>query len=527
MQTDLWLTETSNHDMCPLCSKPLKRGAQTCFACGFSSKAPSVWIDPTVHAYQHVMPQHTTENLTPDPQAASPVWQYESPNFEAAGSLPMLSLFMSEAPTQPQPPVPNRATTRRLPHVDEIDTAPPQLSPARDRDQFGTLPPGHGRTPRALILASQTAPASPMETTPQSWTAGAAVGSPSAQLIMHPGRRKRVPRATPFNPLDRTRWWLLHPGRIEFIFWLGGTFLLIGMTCLLLLVSALSFQWIMPFSSSHSLSTNAGNNNTQQHSVSPNGTGPVIMLSDSSSLAPGQSFHLRGQGFKPSIMLAFYFDGKSSLLDQGHRSAWARVSASGSFTATLWLGTGSGWSPGAHIISARDASGKPLATLPVRLVANSSANGTVASSSPVPGSTPGPGGTRNGTPITQGPQSTPVGRPPVTPTSAPVTPTASPTHATPTVTPTVATSPTVTPTVKTSPTPIGSPAGGTPTPGVSPTAANTGLGNDLNDSGVPPVAERLTSILPLVWIMVACYLLSMLSLGAAGIIHRQHRKIGL
>lgn len=505
-----------------MCSKPLKHGARTCFACGFSSNAPSVWIDPTVHAYQHVMPQPATGNLTPEPQAGSPVWQYESPRFEAAGSLPMLSLIVSETPTQPQPPVPNRATTRRLPRIDEIDTAPPQLSPARDIDQFDTLPPGHGRQQRALILAPQTAPA---ETGSHSWTAGAAVGSPSAQLIMRPARHKRAPRIKTFNPLDRTRWWLLRPGRIEFIFWLGGTFLLIGVTCLLLLISALSFQWIMPFSSSHSLSRSAPSNNAQQQSNSPAGAGPVLMLADSGSLVPGQSFHLRGQEFKPSIMIAFYLDDKS-LLDQGHQSAWARVDTHGAFTATLWLGIGNGWSPGSHTVSARDASGKSLATLPVRLVASSSSNGNLASSSPVAGSTPG--GAQNGTPITQGPQSTPVSRPPVTvtPTPPPTTPVPSPTHA-PTVTPTVATSPTITPTVKTSPTPIGSPAGGTPTPGISPTAANTGLGNALNDSGVPPAGERLASISPLVWVMVACYLLSMLSLGAAGFIHRRHRKIGM
>src|SRR6202165_341042 len=188
MQTDLWLTETSNTDKCPLCNKPLKRGSRTCFGCGFSSDAPSVWIDPTVHAYQHVMPQSGTRDFTPDPQAASPIWQYESSDFEAAGSLPMLSLFMSESPTQPQPPVPNRATTRRLPRVDEIDTVPPRVSPARDIDQVDTLLPGYGQGQRALIMARQNPPA---EMGWRSWTAGAASGSSSAQLIMRSGGRQR------------------------------------------------------------------------------------------------------------------------------------------------------------------------------------------------------------------------------------------------------------------------------------------------------------------------------------------------
>ena len=71
----------------------------------------------------------------------------------------MLSLFMSETPTQPQPPVPNRATTRRLPRVDEIDTVPPRVSPTRDINQIDTLPPGYGQGRRAVILAPQITPA--------------------------------------------------------------------------------------------------------------------------------------------------------------------------------------------------------------------------------------------------------------------------------------------------------------------------------------------------------------------------------
>jgi len=191
MQTDLWLTETSNHDKCPLCSKPLKRGTQTCFVCGFSSDAPSVWIDPTVHAYQHVMPQSGTRDFTPDPQAASPIWQYESSDFEAAGSLPMLSLLMPESPTQPQPPVPNRATTRRLPRVDEIDTVPPRVSPARDIDQIDTLPSGYRRGRRVMILAPQTTPAetgSPLHVAPPGRDVSQSKLGPFVELVNRKGR---------------------------------------------------------------------------------------------------------------------------------------------------------------------------------------------------------------------------------------------------------------------------------------------------------------------------------------------------
>src|ERR1700674_5434998 len=131
MQTDLWLTESSNFDQCPLCGRLLKRGSQTCYACGFSVNSPStaaVWIDPTVHAYQHVMPAQAGKQPNPttpiparafqrptqQPLDSSPIWQYESPHYEAAGSLPMLSLIVPETPTQPQPHAPGKST-RRLP----------------------------------------------------------------------------------------------------------------------------------------------------------------------------------------------------------------------------------------------------------------------------------------------------------------------------------------------------------------------------------------------------------------------------
>ncbi len=520
MQTDLWLTETSEFDKCPLCSKLLKRGTQTCYACGFSNETPSVWIDPTARTYQQVMPSpaHTTRDLTPDPQASSPIWQYESPDFEAAGSLPMLSMFMPEAPTQPQPPVPDRATTRRLPNIDEIDTVPPGAVVAPATARVADMhPAAYRQEQRALVINQQSAL---VESGSRSWTAGAASGSLSAQLIARSGARKRLPPVNPFRPLDNARWWLLRPGRIEFILWLGGTLLLIGVTCLLLLVSALSFQWFAPSAPSNPLASSV-NNNAQQHSVIPDGNNPSFALVGTNSITQGQSFQLDGQGFKPSLMVTFLFDGRVALLNRDHQQAWVRINAQGAFQATLWLATSPTWASGQHFIAARDASNNPLTAITIRLVSSSSSTSTIASTSPSTGATPGSNTASSPTP--SGPQGSPVSRPPVTATPA-KTPTLSPTPATPTVTPTVKPSPTITPTAKTSPTPVTSPAGGTPTAGVSPTAGRSGLGNALNDSGALPTGH-LASVSPLVWIMVACYLLSMFCLGAAGVMHKRHHKM--
>jgi len=41
------------------------------------------------------------------------------------------------------------------------------------------------------------------------------------------------------NPLDYIRWWLLYPGRLEFLFWLGGAVLLGMMICAVLVVTGL------------------------------------------------------------------------------------------------------------------------------------------------------------------------------------------------------------------------------------------------------------------------------------------------
>src|SRR5712692_1715565 len=505
MQTDTWLTEEAAYpEQCPLCSRPLKNGSTTCYACGFTTNPPegsSVWIDPAVYEsplpssegepsqdkqqiegrYLGILPQPKRQRnpLTPIParasaqsanaapgsvvmpnrggkgqknstagktkqrqgpihsgvesstlvntQRTSPVWQHESPNFQAESSLPALSLLVSETPTQPEVEA-GAKTTRRLPRVDEIDTVPPQpsrmLVPVTSQSNVVALS-GPGRT---SIDSQQTKGSDPV-----SWTAGAASQSSYAQLISARGKRKKSPHGISLNPLDRVRWWLLRPGRIEFVLWLGGTILLVSVTCALLLVTAFSFDWFAP---------------------------------------------------------------KSAGITSSSISGTATQARQATTTVSTAQHTGS----------------QKSKQVPVPV-----SNGT--QNTPVP--TAPPGVTPTATLINTGPQPTAVVKTPVAVTPTPgSTPTPTPTVGT-TPTPTVGTTPTPTPTAGTTPTPTAAAAGATPgsTP---PAAGGSTLGSDLMQSGIPPLDTRFRSINPLVWLVVACYTLSMMLLGLAGVLHKRH-----
>jgi len=249
-------------------------------------------------------PESDESDLTRIPTLPPPTtWQYESQDSTAESSLSSLSLIV-DAPTHPQAEIPG---TRNTPHpgtlriedvnthpaviardpiestsdvaqwaIEEHDTVPMQLSPVRvdSADMLnGAGNVGGSPLPSAasLFLGDAIAPVSsnnlpsralaPIVPTampvvmgpqnrqlasaePASWTAGAAAGSRYAKLVAartgNPGRQRHM---LSFNIFDRVRWWLLHPGRFEFLLWLGGTLLLMTVTCIFLLMTVFSVQW--------------------------------------------------------------------------------------------------------------------------------------------------------------------------------------------------------------------------------------------------------------------------------------------
>ena len=229
---------------------------------------------------------------------------------------------------------------------------------------------------------------------------------------------------------------------------------------------------------------------------------------------PGQSIQLHGEGFSPYCHIRFMFDGTLQLFDQNGQSASTQANVQGIFTTPLVLDNNLPLNPGPHSISAQDLTTKHIATL--QIILSPAPIGKGVSNTPVPSYPP------DATPpavtpipsVTSGqPAPAPVGQTPVpnTPTPHPVTPT-------PTLT--VGTTPIVTPTLGTSPI-----AGTTPhvtTANVG-TSVSPGLNIAFVKTGGTYLDKQLVHLSPLMWLMIACYCLSMMLLGLAGVLHKRHR----
>ena len=287
--------------------------------------------------------------------------------------------------------------------------------------------------------------------------------------------------------------------------------LLVGVTCVLLLVTAFSFEWITPgFIGSASTNTIGTSSGAEQQATVVATHAMVLIRTDTGPVLPGQSIGLRGQDFSPHGHIRFLFDGTQQLFDQNGQPASTQADAQGAFSTTIVLNSNLPWHPGPHFINAQDLVTKRMAELTIVLAPAPIGKGVP--STPVPSYPPvvnPPGVTP--IPSVTGGQPTPVGQTPVpvTPTPQPITPTATPTVGTKT--------PTVTPT--TAPT-VGTTSAVTTTAG---TTVGSGLGNALDYAGDSSPGKQLTRLSPWVWLMMGCYGLSMVLLGLAGVLHKRHQ----
>ncbi len=546
--------------------------------------AHSVKVRPR-YARNHTVSQES--DVTRIPTLPQPtMWQYELPDYEAESSLSSLSLAYPESALNRAldeldtlPPPRSRA-------IDEIDTLPPpqqntlaaQKSPAtigrkkvkgnffslpfaqpqrqksvtlsapRALSDIATIPPGAAtvavpRVPvgnqkldflagvrtRAVVVEGSSAK---LAEDAASWTAGQGKNSLLAKRIASRGQRKS---ALSLNPIDRLRWWLLYPGRIEFLLWLNGTIVLVGVTCMLLFATLLSTGWLNAGLSSiavgvggSTIQTSGTSGSTKTTGKSPcsttNATSPQchsttvvsssglkLTLVDDTLLLPGMPIYVHGQGFTANNTANFTYDTSLPC-----RPSAITTDTQGTFSLYLMLGVGV--KAGIHQIVAYDAATKHSVTvnvsispLPIGKVVSPTPTHTAPGITPTATSGAGGGGGVLPTPVGQ----TPV---PITPTVV-VTPTVAPTQQpTPTVgitpsptigiTPTVGVTPTVAPTI-------------VPTKGTKQISSASLLKNALTEERV----DGHVSISIWLWLAVIGYTLSMTLLGCAGLLYRRNRRM--
>ncbi len=506
------------------------------------------------------------EDVTRIPTMPQPtMWQYETPNYEAESSLPSLSLVVSEA----SPVVSDL-------HVDELETLPPSprrtaplpgeiygpiveehVQRALDISEIDTNPPVPTRASRSLTLPDPAAsassdldaiaradtiqhsavtvsatpavppvpPARPqptyMEGAQASWTAGSGANSAYARRIAQRERRVLYLRSLHAHPVDHARWWLLYPGRLEFLLWLAGTLLLLGVTAILLVSGALSLGMLnasrpgdlqaVPLVKSAAPCTQAP---VQQGAHCPSAASlaplQLVMLSDA-SLTGGTPVRVHGEGFSAGGVVHF-----TCYTNHPCRPDSVHADAHGEFTVALMPEDGSAWTPGHHHIIAYDMKSKRSVSLGFLLSSNPA--GDAATSTPASSSTASSTGA-TGTTNQSGSVPTPINQ-----TPAPL----------PSVTPTVQMKP-----AKPTPLPVATRRPSTPTPqptaGITPTAISTSTvtpapsptGKTASDLAASQALSLHTAyqqpLVPDIWLWLFCagYALAMTLLGAAGALHRR------
>nr|MBA2286512.1 hypothetical protein [Ktedonobacteraceae bacterium] len=293
--------------------------------------------------------------------------------------------------------------------------------------------------------------------------------------------------------------------------------LLISVTCMLLLATALSFGWFSPGALAGTLPRTGnryhGSTNPGPPPTLTSTPGLTLVFTDKGPLHPGQAIHLQGSGFGVHDIVTFTYDNHEPFSDPNGHPIVAQVDGQGKFIAALALQPA--WTPGQHIIVARDSQTQHLAVVTIELSAivpgKGSTPGTTHGPSVTPGSGNGSGPNGAPTPVSH----TPVPTPPVhhTPTPTPVSPT--PTAAPPT--------PTQAPTA--TPTPVGTNSpGSTSTPSAS-TGSGIGYalagGDTQGGSALSALLENMVlSSGPALGFLILGYSLAMLMLGIAGVIHK-------
>ncbi|HZR39881.1 MAG TPA: hypothetical protein VFB12_07185 [Ktedonobacteraceae bacterium] len=364
-----------------------------------------------------------------------------------------------------------------------------------------------------------------------------------ARPIAHRGEWDFSNQPFRLNPLDEIRWWLVRPGRIEFLLGLTGSLLLIGVTAMLTFSIAVNIAspTVKQAASLHVLPAGNAVSSTQ---CSPGGIGgsvactPVIASSssnlkvamlDGERVKIGSTMHLQGQGFSPL--------GEVDLTHDAHlpcQPGSMLADAQGKFYVAIPLRNSLDWEPGSHQIMVVDVVSRHSIVLNVQLLPGTTNATITATPSPSPVTTsardqPESGsGSGSADQASSAASPTPVSfRPVHVPTHTPVRPTPVPTVSTPTPMPTPTPDITPTPTPDITPTPTSQDV----TPTASPDSSVTPTPQDaLSGAQIPAsllilfnkILAQGADLRPLAECLLwVSYCLSMLLLGLVGLLHRR------
>jgi hypothetical protein len=504
--------------------------------------------------YTRISSELDQEDITRLPTQPNPVslWHYEvlDPADETTADMPLLSDPVDNEPDAEPAEVAQVADLRkedRAPSgnllsnaeldIAELDTQPPYETGGVKKTTKLSHEDEDEAIPQFSPVAAQANSVRP-EMIP--WTAGQGANSQFAQRVAQRSEHVASQRALVFHPFDRVRWWLLYPGRLEFVLWLGGTLFLLTATCLLLLLSFLSIPSLQD--STHAVATASSSPASsvpcaQTSSAVMCGSisvtsvaGVKLTMLDTGQMAMGKPLHLEGQGFTPHGAVNLTYDAWLPC-----QPAAIHADAYGTFRVTLLLARAGA---GEHRVVAYDVASTHTIMLPIKLIASSVQHNVVL---PADATAPvvAPSPTAQPTVPVVVPSPTEAA---VQPVATPIPPTPTPVAATPTPRPTVAPTPrpTATPVVSPSPTPQPTVQATPQTPvTVTPTAdavSATPTTPALSESSValayslPSVVTVLSLAMVLFskcwhWLLLSLYTIAIVCLSGAGVLLRRRKAV--
>ena len=292
-------------------------------------------------------------HISTEPEEENPVKDLPAHDYYG---LQLPSVDISELTTRPSSTVSLLRQTQKL--RDEYYVAPPDIDDVIEADTVLSSAVTLGVSPSLIV-----------EESPSSHAIGNNLLVSAG--IRHRGKQQEYRPSFALHPLDRVRWWLLYPGRLELLLWIVGTALLVAITCVLVFVTTISLGIV---SIGHSANTpsdsvlttqcvsSAASNSTANcdSSTASSPAGLKITLLNTTALLTSTPVHLHGQGFSAQGRVTFTYDN-----NQPCHPDSLRADEHGAFIVDLTLAGKSSLHPGRHRVVIHDESRKQSVSLTI------------------------------------------------------------------------------------------------------------------------------------------------------------------